>query len=160
MKLEKLVTDVSAALKKRGLKLVTAESCTGGGLSYWLTSLPGSSEVFDRGYVAYSNPSKVESLSVSPITIDHHGAVSEDTVCEMAEGALHKSHADVSIAITGIAGPDGGTPDKPVGTVWIAWAWNDKPTVAKVNIYPGNREEVRNGAMITALEELLWMLEM
>ena len=115
-----LAQAVGEALKKNNLSLATAESCTGGGLSYWVTSIGGSSHWFERGFVTYSNEAKVEQLSVNPTTIENYGAVSEQTACEMAEGALANSNADITVSITGIAGPNGGTPEKPVGTVWIA----------------------------------------
>src|SRR3989344_8581933 len=118
--LEQLCIQLSDELKKRQWRLVTAESCTGGGLSYWITRIPGSSNWFERGFVTYSNLAKEECLGLNSQTINHFGAVSEQTVRDMAEGALRFSKAEISAAITGIAGPDGGTQDKPVGTVWMA----------------------------------------
>lgn len=153
--IEKLAKEVGDALKEGGLKLVTAESCTGGGLSYWVTSIAGSSDWFDRGFVTYSDAAKSELLGVNPQTIATFGAVSEQTVREMAEGALNHSHADISIAVTGIAGPTGGSAQKPVGTVWIAWARRDYSTLASVDIFPGNRQTIRFLAIEKALQGLL-----
>src|SRR3990167_3251020 len=113
----KLAIATGIALKKHHLTLATAESCTGGGLSYWLTSVPHSSQWFERGFITYSNAAKIELLQVNPATLETFGAVSEPTAREMAEGALKHSQAKLSIAITGTAGPDGGTALKPVGTV-------------------------------------------
>jgi len=150
-----LVLATAQVLKQNHLTLVTAESCTGGGLSYWLTSMPGSSDWFERGFVTYSNAAKVEMLGVNPKTIEEFGAVSAQTVREMAEGALHHSHADISIAITGVAGPAGGSPEKPVGTVWIAWAKKSTATQELVQLFPGDRQTIRLHAIAKALEKLL-----
>src|SRR5579862_4607452 len=120
--LEQLAKEVGERFKSRGLKLVTAESCTGGGLAYAITSIPGSSAWFERGLVTYSNISKEELLGVNPGTLATFGSISAEAAKEMAEGALRHSQAQISIALTGIAGPEGGSLDKPVGTVWIACA--------------------------------------
>lgn len=149
--LEKLAEETVSALKDRGLKLVTAESCTGGGIGYWITSVPGCSDCFDRGFITYSNEAKIEQLGVNPLTLDAFGAVSEQIVREMAEGALKNSNADISIAITGIAGPSGGTPDKPVGTVWLGVARRNQPTRAVIELFNGNRQEIREQAIAYAL---------
>ncbi len=117
-----LAASIGQLLKHRQLLLTTAESCTGGELSYIVTSIAGSSDWFDRGFVTYSNQAKQEMLDVNPEIIDRFGAVSEQTATAMAEGALQASQANVAIAVTGIAGPGGGSADKPVGTVWLAWA--------------------------------------
>lgn len=153
--LRQLVPQVAERLKAKGLMLATAESCTGGGLSYWLTSLPGSSAWFDRGFVTYSNAAKMDMLGVNALTLDTHGAVSEAAAREMAEGALRKSRANFSIAITGIAGPDGGTPDKPLGTVWIAWGKRGGETIVKHHLFTGDRQGVRLEAMVAALSTCL-----
>lgn len=150
---------LSLALKKRKLMLATAESCTGGGLSYFLTNIPGSSTWFDRGFVTYSNAAKMEMLDVEPLTLEQFGAVSEETAREMAEGALKNSEASVSIAITGIAGPDGGTDEKPVGTVWIAWARHGATTKAHADVYHGDRTDIRMAAIQTAITVLLAWLD-
>ena len=150
-----LASHLGHALKNRNLKLVTAESCTGGGLSYWITSVPGSSDWFERGFVTYSNAAKIELLGVNPNTIEKFGAVCEQTAREMAEGALRASPANISIAVTGIAGPQGGTTEKPVGTVWIAFVSDFFPTQAQVEVFPGDREAVRNSTIEQALTKIL-----
>jgi nicotinamide-nucleotide amidase len=153
--LEPLVTQLSKKLLTREWKMVTAESCTGGGLAYLLTSLAGSSNWFERGFVTYSNSSKEELLGVDGTILSTFGAVSEQTVREMAEGALRHSQAQISIAVTGIAGPDGGTKEKPVGTVWIGFASINAETRSFVNIFPGSRTEIREQTIETALKEIL-----
>ena len=126
-----LATQVGEALKAHGLMLATAESCTGGGVAQAITEVAGSSAWFERGFVTYSNLSKQQMLGVRESTLMQHGAVSEMTVREMVEGALKHSNAQVALAVSGIAGPDGGTPDKPVGTVWFAWGLKDAETHAQ-----------------------------
>jgi nicotinamide-nucleotide amidase len=146
-------------LKAHQYKLVTAESCTGGLLAAAITSLPGSSLWFDRGFVTYSNLSKQQQLLVKPQTLEHYGAVSEQTAREMAEGALKNSNAHISLSVTGIAGPDGGSTDKPVGTVWFAWASSDIfETFAKVHYFKGDRSEIRRQATDFALVTLYEIL--
>ncbi|OGT37912.1 MAG: hypothetical protein A3F12_07170 [Gammaproteobacteria bacterium RIFCSPHIGHO2_12_FULL_38_14] len=141
-------------LLKQHLKLATAESCTGGGLSFWITSIPGSSTWFERGFVTYSNESKIEILGVKTETLEKYGAVSRETAIEMAEGALKKSHANIALAITGIAGPDGGSKEKPVGTVWIALA-DSQSTVASCTVYQGDRNIIRNKTIEDSFQLLL-----
>lgn len=153
--LASLAAQLGKQLKQNHLKIATAESCTGGGLGYWITSIPGSSEWFERGFITYSNLSKIEMLNVKPHTLDLYGAVSEPVALEMAEGALVQTNADITVAISGIAGPDGGSPDKPVGTVWIAYAGKNARTETIVDIFPGDREAVRLGAIKRALEQLI-----
>ena|SRR3990167_1678573 len=157
--LQPLAEQLGHALKKRHWKLVTAESCTGGGMAYWLTAIPGSSEWFDRGFVTYSNAAKIEQLSVSAETIDQFGAVSEATVRAMAEGALKHSQAQLSVAITGMAGPDGGTTQKPVGTVWFAWASAAFATQSQLVTFSGDRETIRQRAIAFALEQCKQLVE-
>lgn len=152
-----LAAQLGKQLKQNHLKIATAESCTGGGLGFWITSIPGSSEWYERGFVTYSNTAKIEMLNVKPHTIDHYGAVSEPVALEMAEGALVQSNADITVAVTGIAGPDGGAPDKPVGTVWIAYAGKNMRTETIVDVFPGDREAVRLGTIKRALEQLIIM---
>ena len=123
--LYKLAEDVGSELKRRKLMLATAESCTGGWISEAVTRVPGSSDWFDRGFVTYTYLSKREMLGVNEATLEKHGAVSEEVVREMARGALEHSHAQVAVAVSGVAGPGGGTPDKPVGTVCLAWCMKD-----------------------------------
>lgn len=153
--IEKLAQIIGSKLMQHHVMLAVAESCTGGGIGYAITSVPGCSAWFDRGFITYSNSAKTAMLNVSEQTLCQFGSVSEQTACEMAEGALYNSEANVSIAITGIAGPGGGTADKPVGTVWIAYAGKNLKTKAFVKIFPGNRQEVREQTIITALQELL-----
>lgn len=153
--LHSIAAQVGTALKARGQMLATAESCTGGAIAQALTSVPGSSRWFDRGFVAYSNPSKQQMLGVNEATLEAFGAVSEAAVREMALGALGRSDAQVSVAVSGIAGPEGGTPEKPVGTVWLAWAIQDGGTRARRYHFPGDRAEIRQQAVIAALSGLL-----
>jgi nicotinamide-nucleotide amidase len=120
--LKSLMKELAGQLTAREWKLATAESCTGGGVAYQLTETAGSSAWFERGFVTYSNLAKVEMLGVKQSTLESFGAVSEQVVRAMAEGALSHSQAQVSIAITGIAGPEGGSKEKPVGSVWFGWA--------------------------------------
>lgn len=156
---EKLAAETGRLLQSQQLKLVTAESCTGGGLSYWLTSIPGSSAWFERGFVTYSDAAKSELLAVPQEIIAEFGAVSEQTARAMAEGAIRRSQSDISIAITGIAGPGGGSAQKPVGTVWIAYAGRHLKTIAEVNHFPGDRQAVRNESIIRGLEKLADILQ-
>jgi nicotinamide-nucleotide amidase len=142
-----------------GLRLVTAESCTGGWLAKAITDLAGSSTWFERGFVTYSNEAKIELLCVRQKTLDMHGAVSEETAREMAAGALANSRADIAVAITGVAGPGGSTVDKPVGTVWIAWAGRAGDTMAAHHAFDGSRTHVRGVAVIEALKGLVRFVE-
>ncbi len=152
--LERTVLGLGSALKARGLMLATAESCSGGLLAGALTAVSGSSEWFKGGVVAYANEAKVKLLGVEPEGIARHGAVSEAVALAMARGALSALDAQAAVAITGIAGPTGGTPDKPVGTVWIAWAWPG-PTGAmnraEGHLFPGDREQVRQASVERAV---------
>lgn len=152
MSIIELVTQVAELYKKKQLKLAVAESCTGGGLAYWLTSVPGSSEWFDRGFVTYSDAAKKEMIGVSGQILEKFGAVSAETAREMAEGALRQSEADVAIAITGIAGPGGGSVQKPVGTVWLARSSYLTGTIAQAYMFEGNRVAIRDQSIRCALE--------
>ncbi len=145
---------VGQALKEQKKKLVTAESCTGGWIAQALTDVPGSSLWFDRGFVTYSNAAKIQMLSVKPKTLDCYGAVSVQTVTEMVAGALLHSDADVAIAVTGIAGPSGGTEEKPVGTVYIAWASKGQGSKILQQNFLGDREKIRRQTVIVALKGL------
>jgi nicotinamide-nucleotide amidase len=147
--------NLAEALLRARLHVVTAESCTGGGLSFLLTSVPGSSGWFERGFITYSNAAKRELLGVPAAVLDADGAVSEPTAAAMAEGALAHSHGDVAVAVTGIAGPDGGSPDKPVGTVCFGWTGAGGGTVTATAHFPGDREAVRRQSILTALQGLL-----
>ncbi|MDR1229448.1 MAG: CinA family protein [Azoarcus sp.] len=150
-----LAAQLGAILNARNWMLATAESCTGGGVAATVTAVAGSSGWFERGFVTYSNESKVELLGVSPGTLAHHGAVSEATALEMAAGALTHSHADIAAAITGIAGPDGGSPGKPVGTVCLAWQQRHGDVLVETRHFSGDRETVRRQAVAAALEGLI-----
>lgn len=153
--LTRIAQNLGAALKKHGVMLVTAESCTGGHVAQVMTSIPGSSEWFERGFVTYTNLAKHEMLGVPAATLETHGAVSEQTVRAMAEGALKHSHAQVSLAVSGIAGPSGGTKQKPVGTVCLAWAGKRRETQSRTGHFTGEREAVRRAAAQAALQGML-----
>ncbi|MEK7435819.1 MAG: nicotinamide-nucleotide amidase [Pseudomonadota bacterium] len=154
-----LATLVGAKLKARGALLATAESCTGGWVAQAATAIAGSSDWFERGFVSYSNAAKQEMLGVSAATLATHGAVSEQTAREMAIGALAHSRAQVALAITGIAGPTGGSPEKPVGTVCFAWLEKDGAPVALTRHIDGDRESVRRQSVIVALQGVLDLLD-
>ena len=154
-----LARKLASHLKARKAMLVTAESCTGGWVAQELTALAGSSAWFDRGFVTYSNEAKQEMLGVRAETLARHGAVSEETASEMATGALKKSRGTVSLAITGIAGPSGGTPAKPVGTVCFAWATRDRPVHAETKHFTGDREAVRRQSVDYSLARALELLD-
>lgn len=145
-------------LLAKGLLLTTAESCTGGEVAQVITSIPGSSNWFERGFVTYSNQAKIEMLGVQAQTLASYGAVSEQTVREMAAGALKYSYADLSLAVTGIAGPGGGTAEKPVGMVWFAWAGRNIATQAQVKYFSGDRQSIRDQATFYVLQHLIEIL--
>ncbi len=153
-----LASEVGEALRVQGLMLATAESCTGGWIAKALTDIAGSSQWFERGFVTYSNTAKEEMLAVLPETLAQHGAVSEQTVREMAEGALVHSRAQLAVAVSGIAGPGGETPDKPVGTVCFAWTRTGRATLTSTEHFAGDREAVRRRAVEGALEGVLGVL--
>lgn len=150
-----LAAQLGEALRDRRWTVSTAESCTGGGVSYAITAVPGSSEWFETAFVTYSNEAKMSRLGVNAGTLGEQGAVSEATVKEMVAGALRESGADIAVAISGIAGPQGGSPEKPVGTVWFAWMTKGGEPMTADHVYPGNREGVREQAIISALQGLL-----
>lgn len=153
--LQDLAQRLGARLLAAGMQLVLAESCTGGWVAKVITDIAGSSQWFDRGFVTYTNVSKQELLGVAADTLDIEGAVSAATVSAMARGALAHSRAQVGCAISGIAGPGGGTPTKPVGLVWFAWAVrNDEPRTER-QLFAGDREAVRRQAVAHALQGLL-----
>jgi nicotinamide-nucleotide amidase len=154
---EDLTRKLAAKLRQKGFRLCTAESCTGGLIAKTLTDLAGSSTWFDRGFVTYSNQAKIDMLGVQASTLEAHGAVSTEVAQEMAAGALMHSEAQVSVAVTGIAGPDGGSPDKPVGTVCFAFAIQHK-ILTERQYFEGDRARVRDDSLIfvlTRLNELL-----
>lgn len=153
--IEPLVVDLASRLLARGESLAVAESCTGGWLAQSLTALAGSSQWFDRGFVTYSNDAKQQMLGVTDLTLARHGAVSEATARAMAQGALERSTAAWTVAITGIAGPGGGSPEKPVGTVCFAWAARAGGCEAQTCHFAGERAAVREQSVRHALRGLL-----
>lgn len=153
--LEQLVKELADILIEQDKMLVTAESCTGGWVAKCCTDLPGSSTWFDRGFVTYSNEAKQEQLGVELATLEKNGAVSLPVVEEMAFGALKHSAADISVAITGIAGPGGGSEHKPVGTVWIGWGLKDGGVHSICFQFEGDREAVRRQAVFEALRGII-----
>jgi nicotinamide-nucleotide amidase len=148
------VATLATALRSRGLMLATAESCTGGLIAAACTEVSGSSDWFERGFVTYSNAAKTELLGVPAALIEQHGAVSEPVARAMAAGALVHSRAQLSVAVTGVAGPNGGSADKPVGTVWLAWATPASVTAERW-LFPGDRTAVRQATVVQALAGLL-----
>ncbi|MDP3086946.1 MAG: nicotinamide-nucleotide amidohydrolase family protein [Methylotenera sp.] len=158
--LSTLAEELGVALKARGFMLVLAESCTGGMVAQSVTSVAGSSAWFDRGFVTYSNIAKIEMLDVSPQTLEKFGAVSEEVAAQMALGCLKSgtrknSHLQIAGSITGIAGPDGGTAEKPVGTVCFAWADLNMPILTATEIFAGNRQEIRQQATAFMMVRLI-----
>ncbi len=150
-----LAEELGHCLQQQNLMLATAESCTGGWIAQAITAIARSSVWFDRGFVTYSNTAKQEMLGVSQKTLATEGAVSEATVLAMVKGALARSQAQVAIAVSGIAGPGGGTSTKPVGTVWIAYGLPHTAGYAKCYLFDGDRTQIRQQVVITALQDLL-----
>lgn len=155
----KLVPLVAEILQRYKWHLVTAESCTGGWLTKVITDMPGSSAWLEGGFVTYSNDVKKELLGVTEEVLARCGAVSMETVLQMAQGALLRSHAEVAVAITGIAGPDGGSVDKPVGTVWFAWAMPNIPIFTDCKYFGGNRADIRRQAVHYSLQMLITLID-
>jgi nicotinamide-nucleotide amidase len=157
MSLASLSRRTGKALKRKSQFLVTAESCTGGWVAQAVTAVAGSSEWFERGYVTYSNAAKREALGVRAATLARYGAVSEQTAREMARGALKRSHGTIALSITGVAGPGGGAPGKPVGTVCFGWA-HGRRIRSETRHFKGGRGSVRRKSAIHALQEVLkWL---
>jgi nicotinamide-nucleotide amidase len=156
--LESLARRAGQALARRRWTAATAESCTGGWIAKALTDVPGSSAWFGTGFVTYSNAAKTSLLSVPDETLARHGAVSEPVVVALAEQARRRAEADVAVAVSGVAGPDGGTPAKPVGTVWFAWAGPDGVSAEQCR-FDGNRDAVRRQSVAYALEGLIALAE-
>lgn len=161
-----LATELGQILKRQSFTLATAESCTGGWIAETITEVPGSSNWFERGFVTYSNQAKQEMLGVRAQTLETQGAVSQQTALEMAEGALLNSPANLSLAVTGIAGPDGGSADKPVGTVWIAYGimLNVNNSLTRIvhaesYLFSGNRYMIRKKTVSTAITTLINILK-
>lgn len=158
--LYRLAEETGLALKARGWMLATAESCTGGWVGEAVTAVSGSSSWYDRGFITYTNAAKQEMLGVEAETLANFGAVSEQTVREMAAGVLLHSQAHISLAISGIAGPTGGSPDKPVGTVCFAWAVRNGPLKSESRVFAGDRSAVRQQAVFHALQGVLALLQL
>ena len=157
--LEHLAQQLSKRLLNKGLVITTAESCTGGWVAKVLTDIAGSSAWFERGFVTYSNAAKQEMLGVAPALIEAQGAVSEGVVQEMVRGAIARSGADLALAVSGVAGPGGGSEEKPVGTVWFAWGRSGSaPLVRRVH-FTGDRDQIRRQAVLTALQGALDLIE-
>ena len=156
--LHPIIERIGTILQTKGLMLVTAESCTGGWVAEAITSVPNASLYFERGFVTYSNAAKIEMLGVKQETLQKHGAVSEEIAQEMAEGAVKNSHAQVSLAITGIAGPSGGTQEKPVGTICFGWQLPHQIPKISTQYFQGDRAAIRLQSVEFALEELLALL--
>ena len=156
--LHQLAVELADRLCARGWMLATAESCTGGWVGQLLTSLPGSSQWYERGFITYANAAKVEMLGVSEETLATHGAVSEQTASAMAAGALKHSHTQAALAISGIAGPGGGTPQKPVGLVCYGWTLADGTVMSSTCRLDGDREEIRSRAVAAALRGLIELI--
>ena len=157
--LERLSAEVGMRLKKRRWMLATAESCTGGWVAEVATAIAGSSEWFERGFVTYSNEAKHEMLGVAVDLIERHGAVSEEVARAMAVGALRHSRAQIALSITGVAGPSGGSADKPVGLVCFGWATGNLTQLVETKRFSGDREAVRRAAVQHALQGVLAELE-
>ena len=157
--LENLSAELGTLLQKKNMFFTSAESCTGGLLSQSIVSVPGSSGWFGCSFVTYSNISKHKILGVSKDSLKRFGAVSEEVVTEMVDGAVAESRADLGVAISGIAGPGGGSPDRPVGTVCIAWKLKDKQAIRSTFLFEGNRNEVRYKTVVKSLEEAIELIK-
>lgn len=156
--MQDLVETLTDLLKSKKMKLVTAESCTGGLLATSITHRAGASDIFERGFITYSNESKHDLLEVSTVLLDSYGAVSAEVAQSMAQGALKNSNADLAVSITGIAGPDGGTEKKPVGTVFFGYALKGGSAGSLEHHFEGTREKIQSTATITALKHLIRVL--
>ena len=154
-----LAESLGRLLEARGLRVTAAESCTGGLVAAAITSVAGSSAWFDEAFVTYSNAAKLRALGVPAALIDEHGAVSEAVACAMAEGAMSRANANLAVAVTGIAGPGGGSAAKPVGTVWVAWASRDRPAAATRHRFDGDRSRIRHASAVAALQGLIARVE-
>lgn len=153
-----LARQAGTLLNGQGLRLTTAESCTGGWVGKVITDVPGSSQWFERGVIVYSNAAKVDLLGVSRRTLEVHGAVSREVAAEMAYGAVARAAAGVGLAVTGIAGPEGGTLAKPVGLVWLAWYRDGAAPITYEGHFQGGREGIRRQAVAAALQGLIEFL--
>ncbi len=153
-----LAVELGEKLRARGWMLATAESCTGGWIGEVLTAIPGSSAFYERGFITYANAAKIELLGVPPETLDAYGAVSEETARAMAQGALVRSPVHAALSVSGIAGPGGGTREKPVGMVCYGWALNDGTLMSSTCRLDGNREEIRSRAVAAALRGMIELI--
>jgi nicotinamide-nucleotide amidase len=158
-KLEGILNRLAALLGERGWKMASAESCTGGWVAKSCTDLAGSSTWFDRGFITYSNEAKEQMLGVSPQALETHGAVSEVVAGQMAAGAQQNAGVEVAVSTTGIAGPDGGTAEKPVGLVHFGWCICDQPVVCDAVVFKGDRNAVRQQTVLHVLQGLVSRLE-
>ncbi|MCW8926965.1 MAG: nicotinamide-nucleotide amidohydrolase family protein [Xanthomonadales bacterium] len=159
LKVDTLLAQLAALLNGRGWKMATAESCTGGWVAKCCTDLAGSSTWFERGFVTYSNEAKQQMLGVSHDALETHGAVSEVVACQMAEGAQKNAGVEVAVSTTGIAGPDGGTPEKPVGLVHFGWCVAGEPVSCGAVVFEGERNAVRQQTVLHALQGIVSRLE-
>jgi nicotinamide-nucleotide amidase len=158
--IQQLASKLGDKLMQTNSLVATAESCTGGGVAYAITYVTGSSQWFDRSFITYSNESKQEMLGVQGKTLKENGAVSEAVVVEMAQGAVRNSNANIAVSISGIAGPGGGSIDKPVGTVCFSWCHEMSRSITETKCFKGSREEVREQAVIHALQGLIRLLDL
>jgi nicotinamide-nucleotide amidase len=150
--IDELSLELAACLREQQLTITTAESCTGGGIAQAITDVPGSSQWFSHGFVTYSNAAKQQLINVPPSLIQHHGAVSQQVVEAMAIGALNVANSDLAVAVSGVAGPSGGTPEKPVGTVWIAWLLKSQPVTSQLFVFSGDRKNIRNQSVVESFK--------
>jgi nicotinamide-nucleotide amidase len=157
--LKQLAIALNQRLLAEGEIMASAESCTGGWIAKAMTDVPGSSGCFDCAYITYSNEAKQEMLGVAAETLEQLGAVSEEVVRQMVLGALQRSRASVAVAVSGIAGPGGGSDEKPVGTVWLAWCRVGGEVITAKKLFPGDREEVRYRTALTALQGIVDLIE-
>ncbi len=153
-----ILKKISKILHENQLTLVSAESCTGGWVAKQITDLSGSSRIFDRGFVTYSNQAKQDMLGVAKETLDQYGAVSEQVALEMVVGALQNSQADIALSISGVAGPEGGTPEKPVGTVCFGWMRKGGEALMKTLLIEGDRNQIRKQAVKISLEGVIKLI--
>jgi len=152
--LRQLSKKVGESLKRHGATVTAAESCTGGWIAKAITDIAGSSAWFERGFVTYSNEAKAQMIGVDPAVLEQHGAVSEPVVIQMAQGALAAAHATFAVSVSGIAGPDGGSEQKPVGTVWFGFASHEGDVITRHECFKGDRDAVRRQATVYALKTL------
>ena len=156
--IDKLCQELGQKLIGRGYCVTTAESCTGGGIAQAITDIAGSSQWFSHGFVTYSNQAKQQLLAVPESLFLEHGAVSQAVAEAMVEGAINTANADLGVAVSGVAGPGGGSQEKPVGTVWIAWKLKNNPVKSRCYLFSGNRKNIRNQSVTESLTALIQAL--